>query len=470
MDLTDGGPEAVSEVVPESPVHREPDTSESRARSGVRGLLPPTFSIDLPGPARIDRQRLISGARTGARLAVLSTSAPRLPLFGVGLAAAVWAAVVGMVTATVLALLSGVTESGSGLASLLWLAAHHAPVTTDVGTVSLLPLGLLLITVLPLRRAGRFVVAQLARRPVRPDGARNRLLTVAGIAVLGYAGIVGLVAASDRSDPYVAIVPAVFWALIVATAAGSWGAVRQARGGVPRPPFVVAVAVSVAVPMTLALLLTAVTLILGSGGILAMQEQVAADGTGLVGLILLQLAYLPNLVIWAGAFVIGTGLSFGTDHRLSPFSSGEPVLPDFPILAAMPTDVPNSTALLPIAVALGGVLGAVIFARLLPEPRLRRRITRAIAIALASGGVWWVLTLLSGGSLGDGRLDSVGPATGTVLIAVLLTGAGTMLWALLPTLASDAKPVAVDLRERVTTAASAAKDATNTRLPSGKRG
>ena len=75
---------------------------------------------------------------------------------------------------------------------------------------------------------------------------------------------------------------------------------------------------------------------------------------------------------------------------------------------------------------------------------------------------------LAGGSLGDGRLDHVGPAAGTALAAVVLTGAGTLMWALLPTLASDARPVAVDLRERVSTAASAAKEAGGARLPTGK--
>lgn len=115
-------------------------------------------------------------------------------------------------------------------------------------------------------------------------------------------------------------------------------------------------------------------------------------------------------------------------------------------------------------VAVSGALGAVAFARLLPEPRLRRRITRAVALSAASGAAWWLLTALTGGSLGDGRLDSVGPVSGTALLATLLTGAGTLLWALLPTLASDARPVAVDLRERVATAA---KDP---RIPVGKRG
>lgn len=437
---------------------------------GLAGLIPPDFSIPMPGPGRLDRHRLASGLRPAARLATLSTTAPRLPVALVGVVAAGWAAIVGLTFSFLVILLSGAVDPGVELASLVWLAAHHAPIATESGTVSLLPLGLLVLCVLPLRRAGRFIVAQLAPRPGSTRQRRHRLRFVAGVALLTYAATAAVIAAADRVLPDVGIVPAVLWTALVAAAAGSWGATRQARGGLPRPPFVVAVASCVAVPLVLAVLLTVVSLALGAPAIVAAQDQLGVSGTEQVGLTLLQVAYLPNLVIWAASFVIGTGISFGTDHRLSPFTSGEAVVPDLPVLAAFPADVPNSTALLPIAVALGGVWGAVVFARLLPEPRLRRRITRAVALALGSGAVWWVLVLLSGGSLGDGRLESVGPASGTVIVATLLTGAGTLLWALLPTLASDAKPVAVDLRERVSSAATAAKEATAAKRPSGKRG
>lgn len=440
------------------------------AARGLTGLIPPDFSIPMPGPGRLDRHRLAAGMRPAARLAALSTAAPQLPVALVGIAAAGWAAIVGLAASYLVILFSGAVDPGAPLASLVWLAAHHAPISTDSGTVSLLPLGLLVLSVLPLRRAGRFIVAQLSQRPGSPRQRHHRLRFVAGVALVTYAATAAVIAAADRVPPDVGVVSAVLWSVLIAAAAGSWGATRQARGALPRPPFVVAVAACVAVPLSLAVLLTVVSLALGAPAIVAAQDQLGVSGTEQVGLTLLQLAYLPNLVIWSASFVIGTGVSFGTDHRLSPFTSGEAVVPDLPVLAAFPADVPNSTALLPIAVALGGVWGAVVFARLLPEPRLRRRITRAVALALGSGAVWWVLVLMSGGSLGDGRLESVGPASGTVIVATLLTGAGTLLWALLPTLASDAKPVAVDLRERVSSAATAAKEATTAKRPSGKRG
>ena len=427
-----------------------------------------TVSLQLPGPGRIDRHWVSAKAVAVGRLAVLSPGATRLPMWVAAVAAAVWAALVGLLGAGLLTALSGVAAPEATLRSTIWLVAHHAPLSTDAGTVTLLPLGLMLITILPLRRSGRFLAAQLMLRTTTGPPGRPHVATAGATAVASYAVIAGLVAAGDRVEPSVAVIAAVVWSALVAVAAGGWGLVRQRRGRVPRPPFAVAVAVTVAVPLSIAVLLTVVSVAAGLGDIRLSQEQIAQPGMEQVGLTLLQLAYLPNLVLWAAAFVMGPGLTLGMDRGMSPFTSGEAVLPDLPLLTALPMDAPNWTAILPITVALGGALGAVVFARLLPERRLRRRITRAIALALAAGAVWWVLMALAGGSLGDGRLDHVGPAAGTALAAVVLTGAGTLMWALLPTLASDARPVAVDLRERVSTAASAAKEAGGARLPTGK--
>lgn len=443
-----------SEVVP------EPDEFEAVAPGGI--------ALRLPAPGRIDAHRLRAAAAQTGRLIRLSPRAVRLPVWFAALVAAAWAVAAGMLGATILAALSGVVDADSSLRTTIWLVAHHASLTTDAGTVSLLPLGLLILTVLPARRAGRFLAAQCSHGD-RGGVNRPGVGTVGVLAVAGYAALAGLIAATDRTLPFVDMVSAIFWAAVVATCAGAWGTVRQQRGRVPRPPLVVSVAVTVAVPLVIAVLLTAVSVLLAFADIRSVQDQIAQSGMEQVGITLLQVAYLPNLVIWAAAFVMGTGVSLGTDRGLSPFGADEAVLPDLPILAAIPADAPNWTAVLPITVALGGVLGAVVFARLLPEPRLRRRITRAIALALAAGAFWWVLMALAGGSLGDGRLDAVGPAPGSAFVAMVLTGAGTLLWALLPTLASDARPVAVDLRERVSTAATAAKDATSARMPSGKQ-
>lgn len=431
-------------------------SADTRAdATGSDGAVATDWSLGVPAPGRIDAATVRRGAGRMGRWLILSPRAGRLPPALVALLAAGWAAAVGWLLCGGALLLSAVEDPQRSLVSLIWLTAHHAGLDTPTGTVTLLPLGLLLLTVLPLRRAGRFVAAHT-------DSSSLRL--VAPLAVLLYSALAGMAAATSSGLPRVGVVPAVGWAAVVAAVAGLWGVVRQLRGRLPCPPFAVGVLISVGMPLAVGALLLLVTLVTSLSAIAEVQSQVTTSGVEQLALGLLQLAYLPNLIVWAGSFVVGSGFSVGADHVLSPFSSAPPVVPDLPLLAALPVEASKWTAILPIVVAVSGALGAVAFARLLPEPRLRRRITRAVALSAASGAAWWLLTALTGGSLGDGRLDSVGPVSGTALLATLLTGAGTLLWALLPTLASDARPVAVDLRERVATAA---KDP---RIPVGKRG
>ena len=457
---------ASDEPVPVADVARDgsPEGGDGPARAqGWRGIIPEGFTVGIPGPRRPDRDAVRRALRFTGRLLTLSPRTPTMPAWVAVLVAVGWTVGVGLLMATVLTVVAGAAEPDARLSTLVWLVAHHAPLATDVGNVSLLPLGLLVITVLPLRRAGRFLGAQTQR----PD----RLRSVAVGAVVAYSGTAGVLALlSGTTLPAAPVLPAALWSAVIAVGAGWWGVVRQRRGRLPVPTFAVAVGVAVAVPLAAGATLTVVTLLLDVGDIVGRQSELATSALDQWGLTLLQVGYLPNLVVWGAAFVIGSGFTLGADHRLSPFASGDAVLPDLPILASVPTQTPSWSAALPILVALGGVLGALAFARRVPEHRLRRRISRALILAVASGATWWVLSLLAGGSLGGGRLESVGPAAGTVLLATVLTGAGTLLWALLPTLASDARPVAIDLRQRVSSAAVAAKEATESRIPSGRKG
>ncbi|MFN8125695.1 MAG: DUF6350 family protein [Candidatus Nanopelagicales bacterium] len=409
------------------------------------------WSIDVPAPGRIDPRSIRRAAGRVGSLLILSVRAPRPPASLAGLLAALWAAVVGWLLCGAAVLAGAVTDPGTPLVSQVWLVAHHATLLTPAGAVTLLPLGFLVFTLLPLRRAGRFVAA----------GDMPRTRVAASVALAGYVALAGMVALTTPGPPNVPLASAVFWSLLVALIAGMWGVVRQRRGRIPLPPFVLGVVVSVGVPLAVAAILVLVVGGTNWGPIADQQDAITTSGGEQLALVGLQLAYLPNLVVWAAAFVIGSGFTLGADHVLSPYSAAPPVVPDLPILAAIPADVPTWTAVLPIVVAVSGALGAVVFARRLPEPQLRRRIARALALAAVAGAVWWGLAAVAGGSLGDGRLDHLGPAAGTAGLAAADPG---RLPAVGPTPHARARPVAVDLRDRV---ASAAKDP---RVPLVKRG
>ena len=165
-------------------------------------------------------------------------------------------------------------------------------------------------------------------------------------------------------------------------------------------------------------------------------------------MVLLQLAYLPNLLIWAASYAVGAGVTVGSE-TVSPFADGLPFVPDLPILYLLPEQSPRWAAALPILLALGAAWGAMRMNRRQASHALTARLVRAVTLAGTSAATWFVLVSLSGGSLAVDRLDYIGPASGSTLIAFLVFLAGALGWALLPNIAADARPMAVDLRDRV---------------------
>lgn len=394
--------------------------------------------LDLPGPfAPTWRQTL----RRKRQLLVLSRRAPQLGTSAVPVLAAAWSVCVGLIGATILLLISGVPFTVHGV-GVVWLAGNHVGIDTEAGTISLLPLALLFAALLPARRAGRFVAIQAGER-ARAVG----LVAAASYAALAAAIAIGL---SSLGGSVTAAWPsALLWAGAVALAGGAWGFVRESRGRWRPPPLAVAVGLTVVVPLLLGMLLMVAVGLASLGSMLEVQQRLVASPLEHMGLILLQLAYLPNLLVWAAAFVIGSGFAIGAGNRLAPFTDGQPVLPDLPVLAAVPSEVPTWTALLPLVVAATGALAALILARGSGEQPLGRRIARVGPIAAGSGVCWALLAFLSSGGVGDARLAHVGPSIATGIVAAVLVGAGGLLWAVLPTLASESRPKAADLRARV---------------------
>ncbi|HIE70045.1 MAG TPA: hypothetical protein EYP98_07630, partial [Planctomycetes bacterium] len=73
--------------------------------------------------------------------------------------AAIWAMAVGLLICLLLAIVAQV-EQPATVAPWLWLVGHHIGFSTSTGVVTLLPVGLILVCLLPLRRAGRFLKRQ----------------------------------------------------------------------------------------------------------------------------------------------------------------------------------------------------------------------------------------------------------------------------------------------------------------------
>jgi hypothetical protein len=229
---------------------------------------------------------------------------------------------------------------------------------------------------------------------------------------------------------------AVVTGFLIALLASAFGAARplgpwrKLAGRVPPRPrsVLLGMLAALAVLTVCGALLSAASLIVHFG---AYKHAVAALTPGIVGSVLLLIAslcYLPNSVIWAVAYLLGPGFSFGIGTAVSPSGSALGAIPAFPMLAALPVgDKAAFPAWLGFFVLLtpylAGALAGLMTVRIAPTPSLEAAPLWGLATGSLTAVVIGFCAKFSGGSLGAGRLASVGPASGEVaLVAVLEVG------------------------------------------------
>ncbi|WP_199486454.1 cell division protein PerM, partial [Actinomadura logoneensis] len=182
----------------------------------------------------------------------------------------------------------------------------------------------------------------------------------------------------------------------------------------------------------------AVSVLLGAGAVLVGASLAVHTGEaarqydllapGLVGgalLVLVQLAFLPNAVIWGMAYAIGPGFAVGSGTSVAATGVLLDVVPVFPPLAALPqpgpAPVPSLVAL--AAPFLAGAVGGVLTVRAMPSTASETAPLWGFASGALTGVVTAVLAALSGGPLGGARLATVGPSWWQVgLLAALEVG------------------------------------------------
>jgi hypothetical protein len=179
--------------------------------------------------------------------------------------------------------------------------------------------------------------------------------------------------------------------------------------------------------VTLVLAVSAVTvtarLVFGYADIIRLYEALHTEVVGGIAVTALQLALLPDLVIWAAAWFAGPGFAIGTGSQVSPLGTALGPVPALPLFGAVPTaDLPLAFAGLLVPVVAGFLAGVAV------RPALNRaldgvRLPTVLGTALAGGAFGGVLLGLlawaSAGSAGPGRLVDVGPSPWAVGLAVL---------------------------------------------------
>jgi hypothetical protein len=136
-----------------------------------------------------------------------------------------------------------------------------------------------------------------------------------------------------------------------------------------------------------------------------------------LGIWLLCLAYLPNAVVGALSYVVGSGFSIGA-AVVGPLEFVGGPVPAVPLLAALPEE---QASYLPLVLVLPGVIGVVAGLSLRDATETPRARVRAVLVAAITAGVGaLVLAAVAGGALGGGVFNPVTIPAG--LLAVLTFG------------------------------------------------
>jgi hypothetical protein len=349
-------------------------------------------------------------------------------------------------------------------AVIIWMLGHGVDVTfqldaqtalalgaTGVGEPFLVSLALTGFT-LAMVLAGVALGRRLRTQPHRIVGELVGLSTVvvlSALLLLSVSGVPGVLPSRWQA----VLFPALIMGLGVAI--GSIGAINPARVRLRRmivegpQPWLAAGGAAlraglgtVATVTAAGALLTAAALLLGYGPVIALYESVQAGVLGGVALTVAQLAFLPTLVLWASAWLVGPGFAVGAGSAVSPIAVSLGPLPAVPVLGALPSE-PSPLGFLTLLMPVLAAFAAGIVVR----PRLVRGLDAAaveggarqlwtlgsgVLTAVIAGSAMGFLAVVAAGAAGPGRLDVVGPdpvAVGLWMLAEAFVGASLGLLA-----------------------------------------
>lgn len=408
-------------------------------RTGHHGRVPTsTGPVPVPGRAR----RVL---QDDARPSFFTSAIDGAPRWAVGALAAAQAAALSLLALAVPAVAVFVATSADpanadvtwtravAVASHLWLLAHGVPTVLDGAVVSVVPLGLTALAV--------FTCYASARRSGQATAGG------AAAALAGYVAITVLVALVTGAD-WVGTLRALLGGVVV-------GGIGLGAGLLYRPeappwsrviaplrtrtPAAVLVGVRAGLVATASLLLLAAVLttmwvLAGQTTVVDVVRGLSLDAVGGVVLAVAELAFVPNLVVWALAWMVGPGFAVGAGTRFAPDAVVAGPLPAVPLLGALP-DVAGGAALAAPALVLGvGVLAGLAVRRWLEPVRARDVGVAVGALALTCGVLVALLVAVAGGAAGPGRMAQVGAHP---LWVGLLTAAGCGLAAVVVSVPFD---------------------------------
>lgn len=341
------------------------------------------------------------------------------------------------------------------LGTNMFLLAHGCAVMLGGQLVSLMPLGLTLILVV-LAQPVAALAARQAAGSMAPADDTGRMwvngeavvMRVAGTMALTHGLVVGVVAAALEAPG--GFIAGLIGGVVLGAVSGLWGASRGV-GFDPRRSWPVWLR-SVPYGLGWALLVCVVggatalvsTMISQRDRIMFIHEGLDPGIVGTILLVLIQLLYLPNLVLWATSWTLGAGVTLGDDSLLSLSVTDAGFLPAIPVLGAVGEPGLGGGLLfwwLAVGVVAGLIAALVVG---LARPRARADETALVGglAGVLAGLLVTLFCALAGGGLGDDRLAFMGPDVGQLMVVapVLLGLSGLVGGAVLGLVRRPPKP------------------------------
>ncbi|GAA1786507.1 DUF6350 family protein [Agromyces lapidis] len=311
-----------------------------------------------------------------------------------------------------------------------------------------------------------FALASVAvgRRIGRRSAAAGHSITGSISAVVVYAlvgGTLGLAADSEAANASLwqaILLPAFVMAIGVVVGAvletlreanhgdlaGGW--VRERLGELP-PAGVDAVRRAARIGgaaafgvLGVAAVLVAVLIAVDYATIAGLSQSLGAGVDGGILLTVVELAFIPNFVIWAAAWLLGPGIAIGAGTTVAPGGTVLGPVPGIPLLGALPGDAPMLGVLWLLVPVVFGFVGAWFVlgrgaadgatpgdAQAGASAPWWHPVAVGAGAGVVAGLVMGLLAWWSGGAAGPGRLAVVGPDPWAVgLVAAATVGVGAI--------------------------------------------
>ena len=134
---------------------------------------------------------------------------------------------------------------------------------------------------------------------------------------------------------------------------------------------------------------------------------------------LIQLAFVPNAVIWSAAYALGSGFALGAGSVIAPAATQLGMVPGIPLLGALPSPGPGD--LMQLWWLAAGAIACWVMLCFGQVPRFDKASLTGGVCGLIAGAVFAGLAWAASGDLGTLRLADLGPRLFPLLVMACTT-------------------------------------------------